>query len=392
MGVFISFRFIFVHQLIKIRNMKRSILFLLTLLITLTLFAQHKNLEKFYVGTFTAEGAKGIYFCSFNSESGEVKLENTFKGIDNPNFLRLSPNKDFLYVASRVPAKVEQSGGYICAYKVEENGNLKFLNKQHSNGLDPCHIDVSKDGKHVATATYGSGTTSLYPIKSDGSLNVASSIIQNKGTGAEASRQSKPHAHSIKFAPFSNEVFSADLGTDQINVFMLNNNELQSTAQKFIKMAPGSGPRHFVFHPNGEVIYVINELNSTISSVQKVKGKWEVVQSISTLPKDFKGESYCADIHLSADSKYLYGSNRGHNSIAVFEVNEKDQTLESIGNVPVEGNWPRNFCITPDGNWMLVANQKSGNITVFKLNQKTGIPEYSGKKTELPSPVCIEFL
>ena len=157
-------------------------------------------------------------------------------------------------------------------------------------------------------------------------------------------------------------------------------------------MTPGAGPRHLEFHPNKEVIFVINELNSTVSVVNMTENKWEVVQNISTLPEGFEGASNCADIHISNDGKYLYGSNRGHNSIVVFKVHEKNQSLEFLTTVSVEGNWPRNFGITPNGDWLLVANQKSNDITVFRIDKKTGLPEFSGKKLDMPSPVCIEFL
>jgi len=157
-------------------------------------------------------------------------------------------------------------------------------------------------------------------------------------------------------------------------------------------MEPGAGPRHFDFHPNGKYIYVINELNSTITQLEKVKGNWEKGESVSTLPTDFKGESYCADIHISTDGKFLYGSNRGHNSIAVFAINAKNGSLKSLGNVSVEGNWPRNFALSPDGKFLIAANQKSGNITVFKINKKTGMPVFTGKEIKTPSPVCIEFM
>ncbi len=372
--------------------MKQYFLFVIGLFFALFAVAQNENLQKFYVGTFTSKGAEGIYLCSFNNATGDIKLEKTIKGIDNPSFLRLSPNKEFLYVGSRTTPAIEKSGGYVNAYKVDNKGNLQFLNKQNSNGLDPCHVDVSPNGKHVAIATYGGGTTSLYCVAEDGSLEPASQVIENKGAGADLDRQSRPHAHSIKFSPFDNSVFSADLGTDQLNIYRLENNRLEYGNQEFVKMTPGAGPRHFEFHPNGEVIYVINELNSTIATIKRKNTNWKVVQNISTLPKNYKGKSYCADIHISKDGKFLYGSNRGHNSIAVYEVNKKDQKLKLQGTVSVEGNWPRNFGITPDGNWMLVANEKSGDITVFKINRKTGLPTFTGNKIELPAPVCIEFL
>jgi 6-phosphogluconolactonase len=306
--------------------------------------------------------------------------------------LKVSPNKKYLYAVNRAPKEIEPTGGYISAYEIGENGSLNFLNKQLSHGADPCHVDVSPDGKFVAVANYGGGTTALYPVADSGSLLAASSVIVNEGSSIDKSRQTKPHAHSIRFSPFENRIFSADLGTDQLNIYDLEGDKLVQNGQKFAKIDAGAGPRHFDFHPSGDFIYVINELNSTITTLKRVGANWEKTQSISTLPNDFKSASYCADIHISADGKYLYGSNRGHNSIAVFEVNAETKKLKTLGFVPVEGDWPRNFYLSPDGNFMLVANQKSGNITVFKINKTTGIPVFTGNEIKIPAPVCIEFL
>ncbi len=368
--------------------MKTNILFLIALLFSVFVFAQENKIQNFYVGTYTSAGSDGIYLCSLNLETGEITAEKSFSGIENPSFVSLSPNNKYLYSVSEAGEK----GSFVYAYKVENNKDLTLLNKQSSNGQGPCHVGVSADGKFVATATYGAGTTSLYPVSDDGSLKEASSININKGSSANENRQNKPHAHSIKFSPYGKQVFSADLGTDNLDIYQLKSGKLENEGQAFVKMKPGAGPRHFDFHPKKEVIYVINELNSTLSVVKKVDNMWKVDQNISTLPEDFEGTSYCADVHISADGKYLYGSNRGHNSIVIYEVNKKDQSLTSLGTVSVEGNWPRNFGLTPDGKWMLVANQKSNDITVFKINQKTGMPEFTGNKFEIPSPVCIEFL
>lgn len=372
--------------------MKYIILFAISLLFSFFVFGQNNNVQQFYVGTYTVEGADGIYFCELNTKSGEVTLKNSVGGIASPSFLKLSPNKKYLYAVSEAKSTPDKPGSFIFSYQLEKDGNLILLNKQSSNGQGPCYVDVSADGKYVATATYGGGTTSLYPVASNGSLNEATSVIINSDEVAGTSRQNKPHAHSIQFSPYDQQVFSADLGTDQLNIYELKNNELKNSYQNFVKLASGAGPRHFVFHPNKEMVYVINELNSTISALRRVSGNWEVFQNITTLPENYDGDSYCADIHISKDGSYLYGSNRGHNSIAVFEINKKYHTLERLGTVSVEGNWPRNFGLTPDGKWMLVANQKSNDITVFKINIKTGVPEFSGKKIGLPAPVCIEFL
>jgi 6-phosphogluconolactonase len=372
--------------------MKEIIVFIVLIISVLGIYGQPAKTQQFYVGTFTSEGAKGIYLCDFNNEMGEISLKETFTGIDNPSFLKVSPDKKYLYVVNRAPKEIEPSGGFVSAYEIAKNGTLKFLNKQLSHGADPCHVDVSPDGKLVAIANYGGGNTAMYPVAENGSLLPASSIIKNEGSSVNPSRQTKPFAHSIQFSPFGNQVFSADLGTDQLNIFTLNGNKLVQPGQKFVKLEPGAGPRHFDFHPDGDVIFVINELNSTITTLKKAGESWEKFQTVSTLPAEFKEASFCADIHVSTDGKYVYGSNRGHNSIAVFQVDGSTEQLKSVGFVPVEGNWPRNFAISPNGNYLLVANQRSGNITVFKINKQTGMPEFTGKQIQIPAPVCIEFL
>jgi 6-phosphogluconolactonase len=362
-----------------------------SLLLFFQSYAQTPDPGKFYVGTFTSEGAEGIYLCSFDFSTGEIAQIKTFKGIDNPSFLKISPNRNFLYAVSRASEKIEKSGGYIQAYKIDQNGDLNFLNKQVSHGSGPCHVDVSPDGNFTAIATYGGGTTSLYKINDDGKVSPASSTIINEGSGP-TSRQTAPHAHAIKFSKDGKQAFSADLGTDQLNIFDLKKGKMIPAKQPFVKLPPGSGPRHFDFHPNADVIYVINELNSTISVIDKNDRNREVVQTISTLPENFKETSYCADIHVSANGKYVYGSNRGHNSIAVFKTDPLTKRLEFLTTVSTRGEWPRNFTLTDDGKFLLVANQHSGNIVVFSINTETGIPEFSGKELKLPAPVCIEFL
>lgn len=370
--------------------MTRIIIILLSLFMSETLFAQEAALQRFYVGTYTAEGAKGINLCTLNPETGEMLIVKTFEGIANPSFVRLSPDRNYLYAVSET-AKNDGKTGYVHAYKVEKNGDLTLLNSQESDGDNPCHVDVSPDGKYVVVSNYTSGTFSLFKVQKDGSLSPSKSTIQNKGTGPDTERQEGPHAHSAKFSPFTNEVFNADLGTDQLNIFHLENGSLKQDGQPFVKLASGAGPRHFEFYPNAKTMFVISELNSTITVLHKIKSNWEAGQVISTLPDNFKGESFCADIHLSKDGKYLYGSNRGHNSIAIFKVEEKDQTLEMLGTVSVEGNWPRNFGISPDGKWLLAANQRSGNIAAFSVNAEDGSISFSGNQVKMASPVCVEF-
>ncbi len=365
-------------------------------LLILFLFSSYTTLaqqaEKLYVGTFTGGKSEGIYLCNFDAETGKLTPGKTFKGIDNPNFLKISPNRKYLYAATRPPATIEKSGGYINSYKINQNGELQFLNKQVSHGNDPCHVDISTDGKFVAIATYGGGSVSLYPVKRDGKLLPASSTIYFTGSGPNKTRQNKPHAHSIKFSPAGNKVFSADLGTDQLNIFRLEHQKLVPASQKFVKTDPGAGPRHFDFHPDGNFIYVINELNSTVTVFQNGNDEWKKVQTVSTIPPGFSDDNYCADIHVSPDGKFLYVSNRGHNSISVFKIDAKTKKAELITIVPSEGKWPRNFTLTKNGKYMLVANQNSNNIAVFSINQQTGMPAFTGNELKIPAPVCLEFL
>ena len=346
----------------------------------------------FYVGTFTSEGAEGIYLCKFYSQNCDIKLIKTFKGIHNPSFIKISPDKNTLYAVTRMPEQEGEPAGFVEAYHISNDGELTFLNKQNSNGSDPCHVDVSPDGNLVAIATYGGGSISLYPIKNDGRLLPASSTISLHGSGPDISRQSSPHAHSIKFSTSGEKVFNADLGTDQLNIFRIKNKKLIPDKQKQINLAPGAGPRHFVFNSAENTIYVINELNSTVTTIQNINGNWRKIQIISTLHPGYKGENYCADIHISNNGNYVYASNRGHNSITIFKVEPDTKKLKRHGSVPCHGDWPRNFALSPDNNYILVANQKSANITVFKIDTETGMLKYTGHEIKLPAPVCIEFM
>jgi 6-phosphogluconolactonase len=374
----------------KKKRMKKMLVLLFLVTVLSGLQAQEKNHENLYVGTFTSEGAEGIYLCSFNNSTGGLTLRQVFKGIDNPSFIKISPDKKFLYAVTRPETAVEASGGYVQSYLIKNDGGLQFINKQVAHGADPCHIDVSGDGKYAAIATYGGGTVSMYEINQDGSLNPAASTITNKGSGPNLSRQKAPHAHAVKFFDDGAILFNADLGTDRINILKRKGNRLEPARQSHVKLVPGAGPRHLTIHPDNKTIYVINELNSTITVVERKGGIWKELHTISTLPDGFEGTSYCADIHVSADGRFVYGSNRGHNSIAVFKSNERTNKLERVTLVSAEGNWPRNFTFSPDGQFLLVANQKSGNIAVFRIDE-TGIPKFTGNEIKIPAPVCLEF-
>lgn len=370
--------------------MKRYALLLVLVAIFGIAEAQSGTPLNFYTGTFTSEGSEGIYLCSFDQTSGDISQMQVFKGVDNPNYLNKSADGKYLYVASRPPKPVDPEGGSVLAYRISADGTLEFLNKQSSHGQDPSYVEMSADGKFVAVANYGGGSVALFPVRDNGSLEPASSVIVHEGSGPDKARQQKAYAHSIRFLKGIDLVYAADLGTDKLFVYSLDrtSKKLVPAAQPFVMLPPGSGPRHFDFTEDMKYIYVVNELLSTVTVFQKKDEQMSEIQTISALPPDFKGVSYCADIHLSPDGKLVYASNRGHNSLVVFK-READGKLSLLKHVSTEGNWPRNFAIDPSGKFILVANQRSHNITVFKL--ENGIPVFTGKELKIPAPVCIEF-
>ncbi len=359
--------------------------------IAVSMESQELRKEIFYLGTFTSEGAEGISLCSFDTASGEIAVKEVFKGVDNPNYLQISPDREFLYVVSRSPQATGQMSGNLLAYRIKTGGILEFINKQPSQGDDPCYVDVSSDGKWVAVANYGSGSVALFPVSEKGFLQPASSVIQHIGSGHDLRRQASAHAHSIRFFVPQGLIYAADLGVDRLYVYKTEpeTGRLIPASQPYVSLPPGSGPRHFEFSRNGTRCYVANELSSTVSVLENRENHLKLVQTVSTLPAGFSGTNYGADIHLSGDGKILYVSNRGDQSIAIFKTLE-DGTLGAPVHVATHGNWPRNFALDPSGNFMLVANQRSHNITVFRMEK--GIPVFTGKELKTPAPVCIKFL
>ncbi len=371
--------------------MRKQLLLMLLMVFALGGTAGSGDLLWFYVGSFTSEGAEGISLCTFDPQTGEIALQKVFKGIDNPNFLRKSPDGKRLYAATRGSREIDPDGGSLAAYTIADNHDLVFLGKQSSRGDDPCYIDVSADGRWVATANYGGGSVALFPVNTDGSLLPASTVIKHQGSGPNTSRQNKPYAHSIRFSGQGELVWAADLGADRLFAYTLDRSAglLIPAVQADAVLPAGSGPRHFEFTRDGKFCYVVNELNSTVTVFASDNGRLTEIQTISALPENFTGVSYCADLHLSPDESLVYASNRGDNSIVVFS-RESSGKLVRQAYVSTEGNWPRNFAIVPGGKFLLVANQRSHNITVFKLEK--GIPVFTGKELKTPAPVCIEFL
>jgi len=346
-----------------------------------------KEIEKddsihFYVGTYTKKAAKGIYKYKL-SKKGVLERIGLVAETDNPSFLtKTIDNKTLL----AVDETSKDGTGFVKSYKILKD-SLAFISKSKSGGAHPCHIMVN-DENQILVTNYTGGNVGLLKVDKTGQLSSLLDVQQHLGKGT-TERQRKPHAHSAWFHPIKAVVVSVDLGTNQLWFSTIDKNKLNFTNQKTLKMAAGAGPRHLTFHPNNKWIYVLNELNNTVSLVKEEKDTYFVASSISTLPKNFTAYSKAADIHISKDGKFLYASNRGHDSIAIYEVNENG-TLKTIGYQAVLGKNPRNFSLSPRGDYLLVANQDSNNIISFKRNVATGKLTFVDE-IAAPMPVCILF-
>ena len=333
-----------------------------------------------YIGTYTNSESKGIYYYNFNTETGKLTNKKLVAEGQNLSFLTISSDRKNLYAVGETNTFDTNKSGVVNAYSVNKNGSLKLLNKVSSNGAHPCHISINSNNTKIAVSNYTGGTTAIYNIEKNGSLNKAFQVINHNTPGI------KSHAHASKF--LNNELFIADLGRDFLAQYIENNNKF--VLKENYMMTPKAGPRHFDISKNSAFIYVINELNSTVTVLQKGADKYHEIQTISTLSKDFIEFNACADIHLSANEQFLYGSNRGENTIVVFKRSIEDGTLNKIQSISVEGDWPRNFTLAPKGNFLLVANQKSNNISVYKVNKQTGILKYLYSEATA-IPVCLLF-
>ena len=350
-----------------------------------------------YVGTYTGPKSKGIYLCRLDLKTGSLTNLGVAAETVNPTFLALHPNGHFLYAANEISKWNGRGGGSVSAYAIEpETGKLTLLNQQSSVGSGPAHLTVDRAGKNVLVANYGGGSVAALPIKADGSLAESSSFIQHTGSSADSQRQTEPHAHSINVAPDNRFAFAADLGLDKVLVYQLDAKAgtLTPNDPPFTAVKPGSGPRHFAFHPSGRYAYVINEMLSTVIafSYDASHGVLKELQTLPTLPENFTGKSSTAEVQVHPSGKFLYGSNRGHDSIAVFAINERTGKLTCVEHQSTQGKTPRNFAIDPTGAYLLAENQGSDTVVVFRIDPKTGRLQPTGSVTSVPAPVCIKFL
>jgi 6-phosphogluconolactonase len=353
-----------------------------------------------YVGTYTEEGSKskGIYAYRYDAATSELSPIGLVAETINPSFLAVHPNHRFLYAVNEVTSYKGQSSGGVGAFAIDQStGKLTFLDEVPSRGADPCYITVDKNGKYVLVANYTGGSVATFPILDDGRLGEASAFVQHSGHGQNPQRQEGPHAHSIDLSSDNRFALVDDLGLDELLVYRYDSAKglLTPGDPKFAKLDSGAGPRHFAFHPNGKFAYVISEMQGSVTafSYDSASGTLHSLQTVSTLPKGFKGAIEDAEIEIHPSGKFLYASNRGDgNSIAVFAIDARNGTLTLVDIVPTGGKTPRSFEIDPTGTLLFAANQDSNNIVIFRIDTQTGRLTPTGKVLEVSKPVCVKFV
>jgi 6-phosphogluconolactonase len=341
-----------------------------------------------YIGTYTDAESEGIYRSIFNTETGDISNPELLAKVNNASFQCITGNKKQLWSVS----ESSEGQGEVTGFAIDAHtGNLHLLESYFTQGDGPCYVGYHEATKSVLTANYGSGNVTAIPVNKSGKLKGSSSFQQHSGNGPKLNRQKGPHAHCIKPDLNGKFIYSADLGTDKIYAYTIKKNKLE--LYKEISLEAGSGPRHIAFHPANKSMTVVNELNSTIAIfLPDNDGCFsEFKSSITTIPASFTENNQCADIHFSPDGQYLYASNRGHNSIAAFKVNQVTMELTPIGWMQETIKWPRNFTIAPSGNFLLVANKNSDKITVFRIDPRSGLLEFTGKELLISKPVCLNL-
>lgn len=350
-----------------------------------------------YVGTYTAKTAsKGIYAYRFDSQKGQLAPVGVAAESTDPSFLAVHPSGKYLYAVNEIGNFNGGSAGAVSAFAIDgTSGTLKFLNQVSTRGPGPCHVSLDKTGAYVLVANYDGGSIASFPVQGDGTLGTASGFVQHSGSGPNKERQGGPHAHWIGTSPDNRFALAVDLGLDQVIIYGFDATKGTFTPDLsgFAKVKPGAGPRHLAFHPNIKFAYVLSEMESSVTafSYQAKTGAFSTLQTISALPKDYTGPKEAAEIAVHPSGKFLYTSNRGHDSIAIFGIDKKG-LLKSLGYVLTGGKTPRHFAIDPLGNYLLVENQESNNIVVFHIDSASGSLTPTGQTVEVPSPVCITFV
>ncbi|MEZ0542883.1 lactonase family protein [Fibrella arboris] len=344
--------------------------------------------DRLYVGTYSTRGSEGIYIVQLDRRTGALSATGTARNKENPSFLALHPSKKYLYAVN----EASSGGAAANAYTIDKaTGTLQLLNQQGTEGAGPCHISVDKAGKMAFVSAYGGGVFSALPVAADGKLGALVERVQYQGNNPANPRQDAPHAHSATVSPDGKEVYVADLGNDRVYIYNIGGAKPTANATPFVTVKKGSGPRHMAIHPNGRFAYVVEELTSSVAVFARdpKTGVLTLIKDgIATLPAAFTGNNTSADIHIDATGKFLYQSNRGHNALAVLKIGANGvPTL--VGHVPTGGKTPRNFWLDPRGQFVIVANQETDNLVVFRRNASTGMLTATGQELKIPAPVCV---
>lgn len=349
-----------------------------------------------FFGTYTGARSKGIYVSHFNPTNGKLSEPDLAVATRNPSFVVVHPNGQWLYAVGEVSDFGGQQAGAVSAFRIEKGtGHLTLLNARASGGSGPCHLSLDRSGKCLLLANYNSGSVAAFPIEADGRLGAQGASVQHHGSGPNHERQEGPHAHFITPDPANRFALVCDLGLDEVMVYRLDPEKASLSANQppYATVQPGFGPRHLAFHPDGHRVYAINELSSTLTvfDYDANQGVLKETQTVSTLPPDFHGPNTCAEIQIHPSGKFLYGSNRGHDTIASFAIEPDNGKLTYLGEEPSGGKTPRHFVIDPSGDWLLAENQDSDNVVVFRVNSSTGKLTSAGEQVKVGAPVCAAF-
>ncbi len=350
-----------------------------------------------YVGTYTDKGSKGIYAYRFDPGTGESQSIGPAAETDNPSFLAVDADNKYLYAVNEADHFNGGRTGAISTYAIDRSsGKLTLLQQVSSLGADPAHLSLDQTGRYLLVANYTSGNIASFPIEKNGTLGPRSSFVQHAGSSVNKERQTGPHAHEIQASKDNRFVFVPDLGLDELLVYRFDSKTgaLSPNSPAFVKVSPGSGPRHLAITPSGKFVYLVNELSSTVIvfSYQADSGQLHELQTISTLPSGFTGESTTAEIAVDAKGKFLYVSNRGDDSIAVFDINQRDGKLAFVERVPTGGKTPRHFTLDPTGRWLFAENQDSGKVNLFSVDPADGRLTATSHSLNVTSPVCVVFV
>lgn len=374
------------------RSFRRPFFWLTGIVLLVSAASVNAETIPVYFGTYTQGDSQGIYRSEFDLETGQLTAARLVAETVNPSFLAIHPNGRWLYAVNETTEFEGEKSGAVTGFSIQPNGDLKTMNQRATRGGAPCDITVSANGRFVLIANYVGGNVISIELDDQGKLVAEASLHQHEGSSVTP-RQESPHAHSIDLDPTQRFAFAADLGIDQVVVYRFDEKTGKLEPHGAGKVEAGSGPRHFLLHPKLPYGYVINELNSTLTTFRyrKGNGRLRPIQTVSTLPESFEGQNSTAELQITPDGRFLYGSNRGHHSLAMYQIDQETGKLQLLGHQSTLGETPRNFNITPDGRFVLAANQGTDSVAVFRI-QADGRLAVVGEPIRVPRPVCIEFL